>query len=384
LGIDFDRLDDHQEFDRQPYLVESADGTLTRRVTFTNAPSFSRYDSEASGYVQDRWSVTPRWLLEPGLRFDADSIVRGVVTSPRLASSIMLKRNGDSKISWGVGVYRDPSNLDILTRSLTGTRTDYFYDATGLSLLQPPVLSTFTINPDQLRFSFVTSASVAFEQKLPRTTYLRVQLMDRRARNIWTFVNPGASTLPDGPFSGQFILTNDRHDHYDSAELTLRHVFKQNHVVFASYTRSRALTNADFGYNLDTVLFSPQAGGPLAWDTPNRFLSWGWLPLTHKIDAAYTLDWRTGFPFTLQNDSQEVVGAPDSQRFPTYFSLDVSLERRFTIFGFQWALRAGVDNVTKRGNYSFVNSNIDSPDFLAFSGAQGRSFIARIRLLGRK
>ena len=140
--------------------------------------------------------------------------------------------------------------------------------------------------------------------------------MDRRARNIWTFINPGASTLPDGPFSGQFTLTNDRRDHYDSAGLTLRHVFKQNHVVFASYTRSRALSNADFGYNLDTVLFSPQAGGPLAWDAPNRFLSWGWLPLTHKIDAAYALDWRTGFPFTVQNDSQEVVGAPDSRRFP--------------------------------------------------------------------
>ena len=80
----------------------------------------------------------------------------------------MLRHNGDTKISWGIGVYRDPSNLDILTRSLTGTRTDNFYDATGLNLLQPPVLSTFTINPDQLRFSFVTNASVAFEQKLPR------------------------------------------------------------------------------------------------------------------------------------------------------------------------------------------------------------------------
>ncbi len=154
--------------------------------------------------------------------------------------------------------------------------------------------------------------------------------------------------------------------------------------MFASYTRARALTNADFGYNLDTVLFSPQAGGPLAWDTPNRFLSWGWLPFTHKIDAAYTLDWRSGFPFTLQNDSQEVVGAPYSQRFPNYFSLDVSLERRFTVLGFQWALRAGVDNITKRGNYSVVNSNIDSPNFLALSGTQGRSFIARVRLLGRK
>ena len=87
----------------------------------------------------------------------------------------MLKRNGDRKISWGFGVYRDPSNLDILTRSLTGTRTDYFYGPTGTNLLLPPVLSTFTINPNQLLFSYVTNASVAFEQKLPKTTYLRVE-----------------------------------------------------------------------------------------------------------------------------------------------------------------------------------------------------------------
>lgn len=384
LGVDFDWLDDHQEYNRQPCLVERDDGTLSRSVSFTNAPPFTRYDAEASGYAQDRWSVTQRLLLEPGVRFDWDEIVRGVAPSPRLASTFMVKRNGDSKISWGVGVYRDPSNLDILTRSLTGTRTDTFYDATGMNLLQPPVLSTFTINPDQLRYSFVTNASVAFEQKLPRTTYLRIELMDRRARNIWTFVNPGASTSPDGPFSGQFILTNNRRDHYDSAGLSVRHVFKQNHVVFASYTRSRALTNADFGYSLDNVLFSPQAGGPLAWDSPNRFLSWGWLPFTHKTDLAYTLDWRSGFPFSLQNDSQEVVGAPDSQRFPPYFSADLSLERRVTLFGYQWAFRVGVNNVTDRGNYSYVDSNVDSPHFMTFSDAQGHSFVARIRLLGRK
>ena len=384
LGIDLDRLDDHQEYNRQPYVVDRANGTVSRRVSFTGAPPYTRYDDEAGAYAQDRWSITPRWLLEPGVRVDWDEIVHGLAASPRLASTVLLRRNGDSKFSWGVGVYRDPSNLDILTRALTGTRTDYFYDATGVNLLQPPVLSAFSVNPDRLRFSFVTNASVAFEQKLPGRTYLHVELLDRRARNIWTFVNPGASTLPEGPFTGDFLLTNDRRDHYDSATLTLRHVFKQNHVVFAAYTRSRALTNADFGYGLDSVLFSPQAGGPLAWDTPNRFLSWGWVPFVHKIDAGYTLDWRTGFPFSVQNDSQQVVGAPDSRRFPPYFSVDLSLERRFKTFGFQWALRAGVDNVFARGNYSYVNSNIDSPNFLTFTGAQGRSFIARIRLLGRK
>jgi hypothetical protein len=384
VGIDADRLTDNQEFLRQPYLVERADGSVSRRVTFTNAPPSTRHDSEESGYAQDRWSITPRWLLEPGVRFDADSIVSGAVASPRLASTYVLKRNGDSKISWGVGLYRDPSNLDILTRSLTGSRTDYFYDASGLNLIRSPVLSTFSINPSQLRFSSVVNTSLALEQRIPKISYLRIQLVDRRARNIWTFVNPGASIFPGGPFSGQFLLNNSRRDHYDSAEVTVRHGFKQNHVIFASYTRSRALTNADFGYNLDNVMFSPQAGGPLAWDAPNRFLSWGWLPFTHKIDLAYTLDWRSGFPFSVLNDSEEVVGAPDSKRFPTYFSADLSLERRFALAGYQWALRAGVNNITDRGNYSYVYSNIDSPHFLTFSGAQGHAFIARIRLLGRK
>jgi hypothetical protein len=318
------------------------------------------------------------------VRLDWDEIVRRVAPSPRLASTILLNRRAESKLSWGVGVYRDPSNLDILTRSLTGTRTDFFYDPTGQNLLQPPVPTTFTINQGVLRFPYVINSSVALEQKLPRTTYMRLQLLDKHGRDIWTFINPGASTSPTGPFSGQFVLTNNRHDHYDSAELSLRHVFQGNHVVFVSYTRSRADSNAVFGYNLDTVLFSPQAGGPLAWDTPNRIVSWGFLPLVRKVELGYSFDWRDGFPFTLQNDAQEVVGAPGSRRFPTYYALNLSLERRFTIFGFQWALRGGVDNLTGRANPAYVDSNVDSPHFLLYSGTMGRAFTGRVRLLGRK
>ncbi len=56
LGVDIDRLSDHQEYTRQPYLVERNDGTLSRSVSFTNAPPFTRANVETSGYVQDRWS----------------------------------------------------------------------------------------------------------------------------------------------------------------------------------------------------------------------------------------------------------------------------------------------------------------------------------------
>jgi hypothetical protein len=225
---------------------------------------------------------------------------------------------------------------------------------------------------------------MAIDQKLPKSTYVRVQFLERRGHDIWTFIDLGASPSLLAPIVGDFILTNGRHDRYDAAELTVRHVFKQNHVVFASYTRSRALSNAALGYSIDTVLFSPQAGGPLAWDTPDRFLSWGATPLTHKVDLAYTLDWHDGFPFTLQNNAQQVVGAPGGRRLPPYFSLDLSLERRFTLLGLQWALRGGMNDITNRANASFVNSNVDSPHFLTFTGVQGRALILRIRLLGRR
>jgi len=384
LGFDADRVSDTQRVTRLPYRVEREDGTLSRRVDFRNGPPFTRVNDEGGIYVQDHWNITGRWLVEPGVRFDWDEIVRAVAPSPRLASTVLLNRRGGTKLSWGTGVYRDPSNLDILTRSLTGIRTDSFYDAAGQNLIRAPIVTNFTVNQDALRFSQLINSSVALEQKLLRTTYLRLQLLDKRGRDIWTFVNSGASTSPTGLASGQFLLTNNRHDRYDAAELTLRHVFHGNHEVFTSYTRSRAHSNAVFNYSIDAVLFGPQAGGPLAWDTPNRFQSWGWLPLTHKVDFAYAVDWRDGFPFTLQNDTQEVVGAPGSRRFPEYFTLNLSLERRFTFFGFQWALRGGLDNVTGRHNPTYVDSNIDSPHFLTFSGYAGRSFSGRIRLLGRK
>ena len=111
-------------------------------------------------------------------------------------------------------------------------------------------------------------------------------------------------------------------------------------MLFASYTRSKADSNAVLDFSIDNVLFSPQAGGPLPWDTPNRFLSSGYMPLPGKFSLAYSLDYRDGFPFSLVNENQELVGAPGSMRFPRYFSLDLQFERRIQLFGFMWA-RAG-------------------------------------------
>src|ERR1043166_572885 len=103
-----------------------------------------------------------------------------------------------------------------------------------------------------------------------------------------------------------------------------------------------------------------------------------------KFDFVYSLDWRTGFPFSVVNQQQQLVGALNSRRFPDYFTLNTHLERRFTLFSYILALRAGFNNVTNRQNPTVVNNNLDSPQFLTFGGTEHRVFTGRIRFIGRK
>ena len=128
---------------------------------------------------------------------------------------------------------------------------------------------------------------------------------------------------------------------------------------------------------------------PFLWDAPNRFLSWGLLPffrlpIIHALDLAYSAEARTGLPFNVFTDQQLLYGSPGSYRFPTYFTLNLQLEKRFHLFGYYWALRGGFDDITGRSNPVVVNADVNSPQFLTFSGYNRRAFTSRIRFLGRQ
>ena len=58
-------------------------------------------------YAEDRWLVTDRLLIEPGVRFDWDEIVRQALFSPRLAGTYVLDNSGNTKISAGIGLVYD-------------------------------------------------------------------------------------------------------------------------------------------------------------------------------------------------------------------------------------------------------------------------------------
>jgi hypothetical protein len=113
------------------------------------------------------------------------------------------------------------------------------------------------------------------------------------------------------------------------------------------------------------------------------FRGWGWLPFIKKCTVGYSFEWRDGFPFSVVNGGQVMVGDPNSRRFPQYFTLAVAVERRFRIAGRYLALRVTVENITGHENPGSVNNNISSPQFLTFSGQAHRVFTGRIRFLGK-
>ncbi len=149
-------------------------------------------------------------------------------------------------------------------------------------------------------------------------------------------------------------------------------------------------------YRLEDPTFAPQSPGPMAWDTPHRFLTWGWAPVPHRhgpkmlrplfneLSLAYLVEARSGFPFSVVNEEGFMVGKPNRLRFPYYFNVNLHFEKKFRFFNYLWAWRFGLNNLTNHGNPNVVNNNIDSPFFLAYERGQRRAWNVRLRFLGRK
>ena len=397
MGIDTDRLIYHADFQRTPisFLREgqqplSSGDCLTvlppsnpcsRYSVFSGGANSSADNLETSGYIEDRWLATNRLLIEPGLRFDWDEIIRSPLVSPRVAGTYVLDSEGNTKLSAGVGIVYDATNLLLVARPSAGQRTDTFFDSSGNPT--GSVVTTFSANTHTLQEPRYLNWSLGLEQRLPGAIYLKAEFMQRNGTH--GLVYNTANGLP----GGNFILENTRDDRYHSFEVNLRRAFRHGYSLFGSYTRSSSRSNQVLDFNVDNPILSPQAAGPYLWDAPNRFLSWGLLPffklpIIHELDIAYSLEGRSGFPFNVTNDQGQLVGSPGTNRFPTYFSLNLFVEKRFHIFGRYWALRGGFENITDHANPAVVNADFDSTQFRTFSNFEGRAFTTRIRLLGKK
>ena len=420
LGFDLDRLNYGSEYLRRPisYLEPGqppanqpaepcptdANGlpivpaiTCTRYSVFSGGNYSTIYNAEASAYVEDRWLIANRLLIEPGLRFDWDEIIRTPLFSPRLAGTYVLDNEGNTKLSAGIGIIYDNTSLGEIHQPYEGQRVDYFFDANGCpqepngtsvtcgQSPEPapiPVPSIFAENRNSLYAPRFLNWSFGLEKKLPYAIFLKLEFIERRGSHGFAY-----NTL-NGAVDGTFLLGNARDNRYDAFTISARHRFRSHYEIFGAYTRSSSRSNQVFDFSIDFPLLTPQLPGPHPWDTPNRVVGWGILPgprlpVIHKFDIVYSGEARTGLPFFATTDQGEIY-SPTALRLPTYYSLNLQFEKRFRLFKRYWALRGGFDNVTNHANVNLANSIIDpthpAPTFI---DGNGRAFDSRIRYLGR-
>jgi hypothetical protein len=279
-------------------------------------------------------------------------------------------------LAWGI--YYQPLLLGTAGPAFDQQRLDTFYDPKGSQPVFGPVTSRFVFPAAGLKLSSFRTASVEWTQRIRSSSYGGITLISRKGQDGFAY-----EPQPSIPGTRIFLLQDNRRDSYRAVQLSFRRTFADKAELSVYYTRSDVHSNEVLDYSLGTLIFSPQQPGPLEWDAPNRLISSGWAPAPFwGLFLSYFFEYRTGFPFSVVNEQQQLVGPPNRLRFPDYVSLNLGIEKHFKILRRVWAVRLAVINASGNSNPDSVINNIDSPDYLQFAGGQHRAFTARIRLVG--
>ena len=388
LGGDAEWMHYSGDFHRTGYEVLGLTSQLLSQTVFGAPALFHARDVATSSYLLDTWRVSKNLQFELGFREDLDHRASDVAWSPRAAFSWSPFASGHTRVSGGYAITHDAVTMDMLGRPLDQTALTAIYGPSGAPI-GPATPTTFAVGGFQLPRA--TNWNLNVDQQLTPHTFLTAKYLRRRGTDGFAFVNTLAPEgpasllpLPNATSAGVYQLENLRRDDYDSVQVSVRQTLSGQHEWMASYTRSRALSNAVLDPSTSIPLQVVANLVPMPWDAPNRFLGWTYLGLPWKNwSIAGLADLRSGYPFSIRDQTGLVSGAVDSHRYPMNLDLNIALERMITLAGYRFALRGGMDNITNQANPTAVNNVIGAPQFLQFLGDEGRHFVVRVRFFGR-
>ncbi len=390
VGGDADLLRYHGDFQRTGYEVLGlSDQPLSE--TLYPQPALPRLkDTELSSYLLDSWRVSKRLQFQLGIRQDWDQRINALGWSPRLSFSWSPFESGRTRVSGGYAITHDTVTLAMLARPFdqVAYTTPYNPDGTPAGPAEP---ITFQIGKGPLSLPRAINWTFGVDHQLSTRVHVTAKYLLRRSADEFAFVDtlnpdapPSLLPLPAVGTAGVYQLANLRRDDYHSIQIAIRQTLAGQFEWMASYIRSRALSNAVLDPNNPEPLQLLPSLTPMPWDAPNQILAWGYLPLPWKNWAVSGLaNLRTGFPYSVRDQTGLLIGGFDSNRYPLDFDLNLAIERMITLHGYRFALRGGVDNLTNQANPTAVNNVFGAPQYRQFLGDEGRHYVARIRFFGR-
>jgi outer membrane receptor protein involved in Fe transport len=375
IGGEFDIVRSGVQLDERPFSFFDAASNMKSSVTFEGSNVASIHNREYGAFIQDHIVFNRKLQVELGARYDRESVVGRNNVAPRGGFSFLPFGTSRSKISGGVGLFYD--NITLLNLQMPNLQRRYttlWED--GIPTAAPSAMEVRTHgslrNPHELHWN------LAWENEWAPRWVSRIEYIQKNGRNQTRFA------AEPNPFGFDLVFNNSGKSDYRGIEITLDRPIRTNVRFLASYTYSIAKARPSIvpDFPDPAVELIPEA--PVDWNTPHRFVGWGYFPLPSHVSASFSIEARSGFPYTPVDGLNHAVGSHNLQRMPAYIVTNVGLEKEIPIpfgSGKRMALRVSVTNLFNRFNPRFIDSNVNSPYFMSLSDSSTRHFSARVRIL---
>ena len=371
-----------------PVQLITQSGSLAEHINFRGGGVLRAQDTEVEEFLQDDWKVTDRLGLNLGGRFSTQSNGRTAAFSPRAGFVYALGRDRKTVIRGGAGLFYDRVPLMAVDFLNNPTRVVSLYGPTGALLYAPITYQNIYLtaepghglvptnqNPDSSPRNFTTNLEV--DREIRPNVVARFKYLYSQTQDLYV-VNPITGGAGAPAWLG---LAATGSSHYHEFEASVHYQAGERSELNASYIRSRARGNLntlpDIYVPFEAPVIRPDVTGNLASDIPNRLVSWGTFGLPWHFTVSPVVDVHSGLPYSNVDALQNYVGGANSQRFPTFFSLDLKVYREFRLNlpGVRnRKLRVGVYtlNLTNHSNWLDVFNNVTSPYFGHLVGMQHR------------
>jgi outer membrane receptor protein involved in Fe transport len=375
VGGEFDNVNSNLRLDRRSFQLLDDSGDLRSSVSFSGPDFTALSNQEYGAFAQDRIILSPALQMEAGLRYDRERQADRNNLAPRFGFSFLPRKTLQSKISGGVGLFYD--NLTLLNIEMSQLQRRYTTAYNNGVPVAAPAPTAVKVSPD-LRDPYAVHWNVAWENEWAPRWVSRVEYIQKAGRED--------SRLAAVPAADGFnlLFNNSGKSDYRAVEFIFDRPVRTDLRILASYTHSNAKARPSMSLDFPDPAVESVGEVPVEWNAVHRFVSWGYFPLPAHLYGSFAVEARSGFPFTTVDDLNHVVGPYNSNRMPTFFSTDASLEKQLPIpfeNGKRVAVRIGVTNLFNHFNPRTVDPNIDSSSFLRFTDAPRRRFVLRLRIL---
>jgi hypothetical protein len=391
IGLDLSRRSYVGSTISHPVQLLRENDSVAEQINFQGPGLLNGASTEVGEFIEDHWTLNSHVALDVGARLSNQSLGRRAALGPHVGLAYSPRRDGKTVIRAGAGAVYGHVPLLAADFVENPTRVISFFDPSGTIVGEPVLLQNTYLQSDTGSAPQTVSRiprtsprtftwSFEVERELQRNVSLKLSYLDSQTRNLFA-VDPIFNVTGS---NSMLALTNTGFSRYRRVEaaVTARPFEHANLNVSYVWSRARGDLNAlsDTFVPFEQPVIRPNLSGILSSDVPHRLVSWGIFDLPWKLTLSPVVDVHTGLPFSNVDVLQNYVGAANSLRFPTFFSLDARIYRDFPLRlpfigrSRNRKIRLGLYslNLTNHKNPHDIYNNVVSPLFGQFAGFNRR------------